>query len=213
MGFCLYNNVAVAARHARWLGIGRVAIVDYDVHHGNATQQAFDDDPSVLYVSVHQHPFYPGSGAVDETGRQAGAGFTVNVPVEAGAVDQDYQAIWREIVVPVVSGFEPDLLLVSAGFDAHERDPLAGMRLTTRAFGAIVRELALVADRCCGGRMVVATEGGYDLPALGSSLVATVEGLTATGSPEWPPASHAASGRGRAAISAVRQALGPFWKL
>src|SRR4249920_1883986 len=119
MGFCLYNNVAVAAAHAQALGAPRVAIVDYDVHHGNGTQHIFEADPSVLYVSTHQYPFYPGTGAADEIGRGAGRGFTVNLPLEVGAVDEDYRLAFEAIIVPVLEQYAPDLLLVSAGFDAH----------------------------------------------------------------------------------------------
>src|SRR3954454_21401225 len=128
MGFCLYNNVAVAAAHARAQGAAKVAIVDYDVHHGNGTQHIFEADPHVLYISTHQFPYYPGTGAADEIGRDAGKGFTVNVPLEVGAVDEDYELVFSAGGTPVVRQFEPDLTLVSAGFDAHERDPLGGMR-------------------------------------------------------------------------------------
>jgi acetoin utilization deacetylase AcuC-like enzyme len=130
MGFCFYNNVAVAAAHARASGVGKVAIVDYDVHHGNGTQHIFEDDPSVLYVSTHQFPFYPGTGAAREVGIDAGRGFTVNVPLEVGATDEDYRLTFADVVLPVLRQFKPGLLLISAGFDAHERDPLGGMRLT-----------------------------------------------------------------------------------
>src|SRR5919106_1353421 len=130
MGFCLYNNVASAAAHACAIGASKVAIVDYDVHHGNGTQQIFERDSNVLYVSTHQYPYYPGTGAVDEIGVGRGAGFTVNIPVEAGAVDEDYQLVFSAVVIPVLLQFEPDLVIVSAGFDAHERDPLGGMRVS-----------------------------------------------------------------------------------
>ncbi|MBW8861136.1 MAG: histone deacetylase [Acidobacteria bacterium] len=121
MGFCFFNNVAVAAAHARTIGARRVAIVDFDVHHGNGTQHIFDADPHVLYVSTHQYPYYPGTGSAEEVGRDAGRGFTVNLPLEAGAVDEDYQLAFSRIIIPVLKQFEPDLLIVSAGFDAHAR--------------------------------------------------------------------------------------------
>ena len=143
-----------------------MAIVDYDVHHGNGTQHIFDSDPDVLYVSTHQYPFYPGSGAADEVGTGAGRGYTVNVPLEVGAVDEDYRLVFAEVILPILRQFKPDLVIVSAGFDAHERDPLAGMRLTTDAFAAMTNDLRLLADECCGGRLALATEGGYDLKAL-----------------------------------------------
>jgi acetoin utilization deacetylase AcuC-like enzyme len=213
MGFCLYNNVAVAAAHARTLGAARVAIVDYDVHHGNGTQHTFEADASVLYVSLHQYPFYPGTGASNEIGSGPGLGFTVNVALEAGAVDEDYRAAFAGIVTPVVEQFEPDIILVSAGFDAHERDPLGGMRLTTPSFPAMTLALRRVADACCGGRIVLVTEGGYDLHALADCLDGVVDTLvSAPGEPAWPT-SGIASTRGEAAISATQQVLAPFWKL
>src|SRR5262249_7193591 len=132
-GFCLYNNAAIAAAHARARGARRVAVIDYDVHHGNGTQHIFEEDPDVLYVSTHQFPYYPGTGAADETGKGQGAGFTVNLPLEAGAAAEDYRAAFTEVILPVLRQFRPDVMVVSAGFDAHERDPLAGMRLTTEA--------------------------------------------------------------------------------
>jgi len=212
MGFCLYNNVAVAAAHACANGTAKVAIVDYDVHHGNGTQHIFEDDPHVLYVSTHQFPYYPGTGAAGEVGRGAGAGFTVNVPLEVGAVDEDYQAVFSAVILPVLSQFKPDLVIVSAGFDAHERDPLAGMRLSTDAFAAMTAELRGVAERHGQGRMAVVTEGGYDLQALAASLDAVAE--TLNGSPQaarWPR-SAVASNRGRAAVEATTRALAPYWR-
>ncbi|MGE5244551.1 MAG: histone deacetylase [Betaproteobacteria bacterium] len=213
MGFCLYNNVAVAAAHARALGAARVAVVDFDVHHGNGTQHVFEGDPHVLYVSTHQYPFYPGTGAADEVGVGAGAGFTVNVPLEAGAVDEDYHLVFDEIVLPVLRQFQPDMLLVSAGFDAHERDPLAGMRLSTAAFGAMTAALRGIAAECCGGRMALVTEGGYDLKALAASLESSVAALAGPlAAPDWP-ASGLGAARGRAAAVAVRNAIAPFWTI
>ena len=213
MGFCLYNNVAVAAAHARAIGRGRVAIVDFDVHHGNGTQHRFEDDPSVMYVSIHQWPYYPGTGASDEIGVGQGKGFTVNLPLEAGAADADYRLVFEEVVVPVLRQFKPDALLVSAGFDAHERDPLASMRLTTASFGAMASELGRVAEECCSGRMALVTEGGYDLRALAASLEAVVEVLSSPISePQWPK-SDVAPDRGRASADAAKQALAPFWTL
>jgi len=213
MGFCLFNNIAVAAAHARAKGAARVAIVDYDVHHGNGTQHMFEADPNVLYVSLHQFPFYPGTGAAGEIGTGAGKGFTVNLPLEVGSVDEDYRVAFSEVVVPVLRQYDPDLLLVSAGFDAHERDPLAGMRLTSAAFGAMTMELRIVAEACCEGRMVLMTEGGYDLRALTESLQAAVESVAASSAePSWS-AGGVASDRGPAAVSAAKRALAPYWKL
>jgi acetoin utilization deacetylase AcuC-like enzyme len=214
MGFCLFNNVAIAAAHARSLGSRRVAIVDYDVHHGNGTQHIFERDPNVLYVSTHQFPYYPGTGAVGEIGLGPGAGATVNLPLEVGATDDDYRVVFDEVIVPVVRQFGPELLLVSAGFDAHERDPLAGMRLTTAAFGAMTAALRGIAEECCGGRIALVTEGGYDLRALAASIDAAVQALAPRSArdPEWVP-SGIASDRGRRSADAAKQALAAYWKL
>ena len=215
MGFCLYNNIAVAAAHARTRGASRVAIVDYDVHHGNGTQHMFEDDPDVLYVSTHQYPFYPGTGAVDEIGRGKGEGFTVNVPLEAGAADEDYRLAFSEVVLPVLRQYKPDILLISAGFDAHQQDPLAGMRVTTPAFAAMTRELAAVAVECCAGRLVAVTEGGYNLRALGQCLIGVLPVLNdPRAKADWPPAAAGpAPTRGAAAVAQAKQQLGRFWKL
>jgi acetoin utilization deacetylase AcuC-like enzyme len=208
MGFCIYNNIAVAAAHAQTLGARRVAIVDYDVHHGNGTQHIFEGDPSVLYCSVHQYPYYPGTGAATEIGEGAAAGFTVNVPLEVGATDDDYHLAFDDIVVPVVRAFTPDVVLVSAGFDAHERDPLGGMRLTTGAFSAMTMALRVVADQCCGGRIVAVTEGGYDFRALRDSLLGVIDVLAADHAhpPQWPTTSIRSS-RGSAGVAATNAAL------
>jgi acetoin utilization deacetylase AcuC-like enzyme len=208
MGFCLYNNVAVAAAHAQTLGAEKIAIVDYDVHHGNGTQHIFERDATVLYCSIHQYPYYPGSGPASEVGEGDGAGLTVNVPLEAGATDDDYRQVFDEVVIPVVRAFRPDLILVSAGFDAHEHDPLGGMRVTTAAFGAMTRALRLVADECCQGRIVAVTEGGYDLRALHDSLISVIDVLAAEHSETaaWPT-SAIRSTRGAAGIAATKAAL------
>jgi acetoin utilization deacetylase AcuC-like enzyme len=213
MGFCLLNNVAVAAAHARAMGAGKVAIVDYDVHHGNGTQHIFEADPHVLYISTHQYPYYPGTGAAEEVGREAGRGFTVNLPLEVGAVDEDYQTAFADVVLPILRQFEPDLILVSAGFDAHERDPLGGMRLTTPSFAAMTLELRAAAEECCRGRIVAVVEGGYDLQALAASLDATIEALSGPATAARWPSSGIVSLRGAAAVAAVRPVLAPFWTL
>jgi acetoin utilization deacetylase AcuC-like enzyme len=174
MGFCLYNNVAVGAAYARSRGAARVAILDYDVHHGNGTQWIFYEDPTVLFISSHQFPFYPGTGAASETGRGAGLGFTLNLPLEAGAGDAEVLARYEREAMPALDAFKPDVLMVSAGFDAHERDPLGGCRMTTEGFRLLTALFLDAADRLCEGRAVVVTEGGYDLVVLGECLDAVI---------------------------------------
>jgi acetoin utilization deacetylase AcuC-like enzyme len=175
MGFCFYNSIAVGAAAARARGLTRVAIIDYDVHHGNGTQAMFYSDPSVLFISSHQYPFYPGTGAASETGACEGMGYTVNLPMEVGATDADYDLIYRDVVIPVIQQYRPQLLLVSAGFDAHERDPLAGMRMTTGGYGRLTRRLIAAADELCEGRIVFVTEGGYDTSALAECCQAVID--------------------------------------
>ena len=174
MGFCLYSNVAVGAAYARSRGCARVAIVDYDVHHGNGTQWIFYEDPTVLFVSSHQYPFYPGTGAASEKGRGEGHGFTLNIPLDAGATDDEIERKYAAQVIPAVRSFKPDLLLISAGFDAHEMDPLGQLRMTTEGFGRLTKTLIDLANEVCEGRAVLVTEGGYDLKALSDSLKAVI---------------------------------------
>jgi acetoin utilization deacetylase AcuC-like enzyme len=196
MGFCLINNVAVAAAHARAAcGRERVLIVDWDVHHGNGTQHCFESDPSVLYFSTHRFPFYPGTGDVGETGRGAGAGFTVNVPLPAGCNDADLEAVFRRLLVPIAGAFAPDLVLVSAGFDAHARDPLGDMSLTDAGFARLCAIVAALADRHAGGRLVLVLEGGYDLAALAAGVAACVDVM---GGAVPPPAAAPAAPRAAA---------------
>jgi acetoin utilization deacetylase AcuC-like enzyme len=177
MGFCLYNNIAVGAAYARSRGCARVAIVDYDVHHGNGTQWIFYEDPTVLFVSSHQYPFYPGTGAATEIGRGSGQGFTLNIPLTIGDVDATVEQKYANHVLPRLREFKPDLLMLSAGFDAHEKDPLGQLRMTAAGFGRLTRSLLDVADEVCEGRVVLVTEGGYDLQALSDSLDAVIEVL------------------------------------
>jgi acetoin utilization deacetylase AcuC-like enzyme len=174
MGFCLLNNVAVAAAHARKKGIERVAIVDWDVHHGNGTQETFYSDPSVLYVSTHQFPFYPGTGAVGETGEGEGKGFTINVPLRAGEGDGEYRAAFDRIVMPALEQFAPDLVLVSAGFDAADRDPLAEMNVSPDGFAYMAHAIGEQARKSAKGRVALVLEGGYDLVGLEEGLVRAI---------------------------------------
>jgi acetoin utilization deacetylase AcuC-like enzyme len=211
MGFCFLNNIAIAAASARARGLSRVAIVDYDVHHGNGTQWSFYDDPSVLFVSSHQFPYYPGTGEAGDIGRRAGAGYTVNLPLSAGATDADYEVVYTRLALPIVKRFEPELILVSAGFDAHMNDPLAGMRLTSPYFGHLTAAIAAAADECCDGRLVAVTEGGYDLAALAESLRASIRALEGDTKGFTAPAGDAP--RGEATVKAVLRHLSDRWKL
>lgn len=168
MGFCLLNSVAVAARYAQQAhGVGRIAIIDYDVHHGNGTQEVFYADPSVLYVSLHQSPLYPGTGHATETGTGDGQGATVNVPLPSGVGDAGYVAAFEQVVAPVTERFAPELILTSVGFDAHWADPLAQMGLSLNGYARLARRLIALARRLCGGQIVFVLEGGYNLAVLG----------------------------------------------
>lgn len=210
MGFCLYNNIAVAAAAMIARRLQRVAIVDIDVHHGNGTQAMFYRDPQILYVSTHQYPFYPGTGAATEIGAQDGRGFTVNVPMDAGCTDADYQLVHDAIVEPVLDEFKPQLTLVSAGFDAHEQDPLASMRMTTAGYAAIVERLRRIAER--HGAIALVTEGGYDLQALGGCLEASFTVLDAAGVQSQAARANTVSTRGERAVESARSALKPYWR-
>jgi acetoin utilization deacetylase AcuC-like enzyme len=178
MGFCLFNSVAVAAAYARERHqAGRLAIVDFDVHHGNGTQDIFWDDPQVLYLSTHQYPFYPGTGHWSQTGGSGAEGCTVNVPLPAGSGDREYLRSFELLLLPLIARFQPEMLLISAGYDAHEGDPLAGMTVSTYAYGEIMRRLRVIADLVCGGRIVATLEGGYDPSDLAASVSASIEAL------------------------------------
>ena len=216
MGFCLINNIAVAAAHARARGVERVAIVDIDVHHGNGTQAAFVSDPAVLFISTHQWPFYPGSGHEAEVGTGAGSGFTVNIPLDGGATDLDYDLVCRQLIVPILADFKPGLLLVSAGFDAHEQDPLGGMRMTAGGYRGLAQQLVTAADRYASGRMAIVTEGGYHLPALMESLDATLGAMAgdagAAVSAAIPDGGDDKPRRGMLAVKRVRAAQFAYWR-
>jgi acetoin utilization deacetylase AcuC-like enzyme len=178
MGFCLYNNVAVGVRYAQSrLGLGRILVVDWDLHHGNGTQNCFEDDPSVLFFSIHQFASFPGSGKFSETGKGQGKGRTVNIPLRTGCGDAEYVSIFEKILRPIALEFEPELILVSAGFDIHLNDPLGGMRVTPRGFAGLTRSVLTTADRCCGGQVVMTLEGGYDLDGLRDSVKAVLREL------------------------------------
>jgi acetoin utilization deacetylase AcuC-like enzyme len=178
MGFCLFNNAAVAARTAQRVhGADRVAVVDIDVHHGNGTQDVFYDDPSVLYCSLHQFPLYPGTGLARETGEGRGEGTTVNVPLPPGTDSERWLYAFDARIAPALREHRPDVIVVSAGYDAHEADPLAELRLTTQTYAEVARRLGVLAEELCAGRMVWLLEGGYDLHALASSVDASLRAL------------------------------------
>ena len=182
MGFCLLNNVAVAAAHARARGIERVLVLDWDVHHGNGTQEMFEREPGVLYVSLHQSPYYPGTGLESEIGSGDGRGYTVNIPLSAGATDSVYARAFERLVCPIVDEYRPQLALISAGFDAHARDPLGGMVLTDAAYAWFARQIRQTLPSDC--RMGLVLEGGYDLAALESALGACFQALSDGSAPE-----------------------------
>ena len=212
MGFCLFNNAAVAACYAlRRHGLHRVLIVDWDVHHGNGTMHAFYDRPEVLYFSIHQYPHYPGTGRVEEVGRGPGAGYTINVPLPGGQGDADYLAAFRQLLLPVAREYAPQLILVSAGFDGHQDDPLADMRVSTGGFADLTCVLRGLAAECCPGRLALALEGGYQLKALAEGVAAVLTRLL----DEQPESGIGQSGPPDAAtsrvIAAVRETLAPYW--
>jgi len=207
MGFCLFNNVAVGAARALAAGLRRVAIVDFDVHHGNGTQDIFYGDPRVLYVSSHAYPFYPGTGGLDEVGEGSGRGFTVNLPLPAAMGDAEYARIYRDVVVPVVRAFDPELVLVSAGFDPHRDDPLAGMAVTERGFAAVAGRCLEGASGAAGGRAIFVLEGGYDLDGIAASSAAVVSAIL--GDPVAPVAGEAL--RIDPLIELYRRQLSSYW--
>ena len=178
LGFCLFNNVAIAARYLqRTHGVDKVLILDFDVHHGNGTQHTFEEDPSVMYASIHQYPYYPGTGAVSETGIGRGAGATVNCPVPAGAGDEEYQRAFNERILPAAEAFAPEFVIVSAGFDAHAADPLAQVRTSTECFAWMTGRIVEVADKHAGGRVLSMLEGGYNIDVLPRCVATHLEVL------------------------------------
>jgi acetoin utilization deacetylase AcuC-like enzyme len=203
MGFCLLNNVAAAAAAARAEGAARVAILDWDVHHGNGTQDIFWNDPDVLYLSVHQFPFYPGTGAATEIGGTGAVGATVNVGLPAGCGDAEYAAAFDHVFLPKLVAFHPDVLLISAGFDAFQHDPLASMRVTFAGFAAMAHRLRAVADRASGGRVLAVLEGGYDLDGLGGGMCEVLSAFAGPPQPLPPIAALPAHIVARAAIEAT----------
>jgi acetoin utilization deacetylase AcuC-like enzyme len=195
MGFCLFNNVAIAARALQAEdGVGRILILDWDVHHGNGTQHSFYEDPTVLYASTHQYPYYPGTGAAGEAGHGKGTGFTLNVPLPAGCGDEIYLGALQRLLVPVTEKFHPELILVSCGFDAHADDPLAAMEVTGAGFRGMTAIVRALAEACCGGRVAFVLEGGYAASGLFEGSQAVLDVLTAPTAPPPPPAVEMARG-------------------
>jgi acetoin utilization deacetylase AcuC-like enzyme len=212
MGFCFFNNVAVAAS---WLikvrGMRRVLVLDWDVHHGNGTQEIFYESPEVLYMSTHQYPFYPGTGWLDQIGRGAGAGFTVNAPMPATFGDNEYLRFFDQLLLPIARQFKPEFVLISAGFDAHFRDPLGGMRITEAGFLAMTQRLQRLAGECCEGKMVAALEGGYDLRALAECGRTVIDELGRNGDEQMATAKNGQ--RAQPIIQRVCYFLRDHWQL
>jgi acetoin utilization deacetylase AcuC-like enzyme len=211
MGFCLFNNVAVGAEYLRRrYRLERILVVDWDLHHGNGTQHMFETDPGVLYVSTHQYPYDPGTGALDDVGRDDGEGYTVNLPFPAGYGDAEYREAFTRIVEPIAHQYAPQFVLISAGFDAHARDPLGGMEVTEAGFAAMARSLLGVATAHAGGRCAALLEGGYDLTAIRNSSQRVLDELVnaAAPIPDAPRPSRAA-----ALIERIRTVQGRYWKV
>jgi acetoin utilization deacetylase AcuC-like enzyme len=178
MGFCLFNNIAIAARHAlAEYKLERILIIDFDVHHGNGTQEAFYDNPRVMYISTHEYPFYPGTGDINETGTGAAQGTTINIPLPAGCGDGEYLAVFEQVIVPAARRFKPQFILVSTGYDGHWADPLAMMQVSVSGFARMAGIIKGLADELCGGRLALTLEGGYHLEALAASVKATFDVL------------------------------------
>jgi acetoin utilization deacetylase AcuC-like enzyme len=214
MGFCLFNNVAIGARYAQEShNLKRILVVDWDLHHGNGTQHSFEKDPSILYFSTHQYPYYPGTGDHNEVGIGKGEGFTVNVPLSTGHGDGEYVGIFEKILKPIALEFDPELILVSAGFDIYENDPLGGMLVTPKGFAALTRSIMDIAGTCCGGKIVFTLEGGYELTGLRDSLKTVLKELA--GLSETHLEDIVSQGNQSALdriASRVLQAHGRFWK-
>jgi acetoin utilization deacetylase AcuC-like enzyme len=216
MGFCLFNNVALAARHAiDHHGMSRVAIVDWDLHHGNGTQRSFYEDPRVLFISTHQYPYYPGTGAVEETGRGKGEGYTVNVPFTPGAGDREYLAAFLGVAAPVIKSYKPELILLSAGFDAHHRDPLGGMGVSVDGYEQMLQILMRLAEESCSGPVILTLEGGYDLEALRQSVERVLSCLSfydpAQASMPQPPSMEDLHPRAAQTLKAVLAVQKKYW--
>ncbi|MFH1065993.1 MAG: histone deacetylase [Nanoarchaeota archaeon] len=178
-GFCFFNNIAIGARYVQSKGMKKVFILDFDVHHGNGTQHMFYEDSTVFYCSTHQWPLYPGTGKKDETGEGKGKGFTLNIPLKAGTGSERYLELMKERIIPAIDNFKPDILLISAGFDAHKVDPLGGLNLDEECYGKIAEMLKKAAEKRCNGKIIFSLEGGYNTPALSASVLEVIKALEA----------------------------------
>ncbi|MCK4839222.1 MAG: histone deacetylase [Desulfobulbaceae bacterium] len=223
MGFCLFNNVAIAAAYAtRELGLQRVMVIDWDLHHGNGTQHSFYDSEQVLYLSTHLYPHYPGSGALQETGSGKGEGYTINIPLSGGQNDMSYAAIFNDIVAPVARQYQPEMILVSAGYDICLGDPLGSMAVTAAGFAYMTRVLKELAAELCGGRLLLTLEGGYNLTGLRDGVLASLGELAETPlladisakTDELAKAGFGAAGCLSAeALAIIRKAHSPHWEI
>jgi len=205
-GFCLFNNIAIGARYGlKHLGMERILILDWDLHHGNGTQHSFYDTDQVLYCSTHQYPLYPGTGSLKEIGTGTGEGYTLNVPLPGGQGDQDFARIMDELVAPVARQYRPDCIMVSAGYDTHVLDPLGGMAVTTAGFACMARVMVDLATELCEGRLVLALEGGYNLQGLTDGVLASLHEMAGEGG--LPPATFTALAQKKRPLPALDAAL------
>ncbi|MEW6308564.1 MAG: histone deacetylase [Bacillota bacterium] len=214
MGYCLVNNVAVAAAHALAAGVGRVAVIDWDLHHGNGTETIFATDPRVLFISLHECPSWPGTGWLDEVGGGAGAGFTINIPLQPGSGDKEYLEAWRQIVAPAVRAHRPGLILVSAGQDGHFADYMGTLELTAAGYGHLAEAVATLAEEVSGGKLAAVLEGGYNPVGLAYSVLAIVRawtGLPAVPEPLEGPKPKP-DGWTQERLDAVKRRLASFWR-
>jgi acetoin utilization deacetylase AcuC-like enzyme len=212
MGFCLFNNIAIGADYARQkYDLERILIVDWDLHHGNGTQNAFYQDPHVLFFSTHQYPYYPGSGSISEKGEKEGQGLTVNVPLPGGQGDQDFGEIYQELLQPIVSDFKPQLILVSAGYDIYFQDPLGAMDVTPEGFATLASLIRALAHSFCQGKVVVTLEGGYHLKGLRDSVKATLKELAGDSILNGTKRAGKLSGTTKRIIDEVKGVHKAFW--